>query len=347
MGCSFCNPAKNEEEEVPKPKEYSWDKRPKINPSDFIIANFKGEDVCRVPGSVNGQQLVIQNCSNNMIFVLDFSDSITIDDCTNSKIVLGPVKGSVFVRDCIDCVLVVPCGQFRLRDCHRLDIFLHCATQPIIESSTHIRFACIRLQYDLLKEHMKTAGLSPFNNLWNKVHDFTPVDGDGNWHKLPERVRLQDYVTPPFPPELRNVGWTVSGESRSLPLNLGETDYQGKEICFVLIFGNGGNQQQDIALDILSALLAINKKIVLLSSREVQLQCADGSAMSLESEEAKKLEQGPVCGMVIGGENCAQSSLQILQNLRFQGNVYINHDPFSAPKQAYSFHQCAAMHLGC
>ncbi|KAE8746650.1 hypothetical protein FOCC_FOCC006634 [Frankliniella occidentalis] len=347
MGCSFCNPAKDEEEEVQKPKEYSWDKKPKIDPSDFIIANYKGEDVCRVPGSVNGQQLVIQNCSNNMIFVLDCIDSINIDDCTNSKIILGPIKGSVFVRDCIDCVLVVPCGQFRLRDSHRLDIFLHCATQPIIESSTHIRFACIRLHYDLLTDHMKTAGLSSFNNLWNNVHDFTPVDGDGNWHQLPEKVRLQDYITPPFPPQLRDVGWTVTGESKALPVNLGETDYFGKEICLILVFSDEENHQSDVALDFLSALLAINKKCALLSSREVQLQSADASAMGLGSEEAKKLEQGPVCGLIIGGDNCAQSSLQVLQNFSIRGNVYVNHDPITAPKQAHSFQQCAAMHLGC
>lgn len=61
----------------------------------------------------------------------------------------------MFVRDCLDCVLVVPCGQFRLRDSHRLDVFLQCATQPIIESSTHIRFACIRLQYNDLKGTVK------------------------------------------------------------------------------------------------------------------------------------------------------------------------------------------------
>lgn len=69
------------------------DSRPKINPNDFIISNLKGEDTCRVSGSVNGQQFVIQNCSNSMIFVLDYIDSINIDDCTNCKIVLGPVKG--------------------------------------------------------------------------------------------------------------------------------------------------------------------------------------------------------------------------------------------------------------
>lgn len=64
-----------------------------MDASEFIIRNFNGEDLCRLAGSMNGQQLVIQNCSNCMIFILDYVDSINIDDCANCKIVLGPVKG--------------------------------------------------------------------------------------------------------------------------------------------------------------------------------------------------------------------------------------------------------------
>ena len=69
------------------------DRRPEVDTNNFIIRNFSNEDLCRLTGAVNGQQLVIQNCSNCMIFILDHIDSINIDDCANCKIVLGPVKG--------------------------------------------------------------------------------------------------------------------------------------------------------------------------------------------------------------------------------------------------------------
>jgi len=58
---------------------------------------------------------------------------------------------SVFLRECIDSAFVLPCSQFRARDCHRCDVFLYCATQPIIESSAHMRFACLRMFYNELK----------------------------------------------------------------------------------------------------------------------------------------------------------------------------------------------------
>lgn len=346
MGCSFCNPAKDEEEEVPKPKEYSWDKKPRVNPSDFIIANFKGEDVCRLPGSVNGQQLVIQNCSNSIIFVLDVIDSINIDDCTHCKIVLGPVKGSVFVRDSSHCVLVVPCGQFRMRDNHHLDVFLHCATQPIIESSTHIKFACIRLQYDRLKEHMKMAGLSPFNNLWSDVHDFTPADGDENWCSLPSKVRLQDYITPPFPPQLRDAGWSITADSEVIPQSLGVSDFSESNVYFLLVFGDSGNQQSEIALEFLSALSLLNGDCELLSSREVHLQSVDAPSMGFGPNEEEKLKDGPVVGLVIGGLNCFESCTQVLEQLNIQSKVYSSPDPSTAAKQASCFLQCAAVHRG-
>ena len=38
------------------------DKRERVDPKDFTIENLKGETVGRVPGTVNGQQFIIQNC---------------------------------------------------------------------------------------------------------------------------------------------------------------------------------------------------------------------------------------------------------------------------------------------
>lgn len=258
------------------------------------------------------------------------------------------MKGSVFVRDCLDCVLVVPCGQFRLRDSHQLDIFLHCATQPIIESSTHIRLACIRLQYDKLKEHMKMAGLSVFNNLWSNIHDFTPVDGDGNWRKLPHRVRLQEYITPPFPPQLRNAGWTVTADSKVIPISVGVTDgFCDQEICFVLVFGDNENRQKDLALDFVLCFLDIDDQSAFLTSREVQLQESDGIQMGLEPSCAQKLEDGPVVGLILGGPNCVETCTRVRGRQNLSTEVCFSEDTSVSVKQASTFLQIASMHLGC
>ena len=125
------------------------------------------------------------------------------------------LQGSVFVRDCSDCVVVSACGQFRTRDCKKVDVFLCSATQPIIEattgarrgilplpvnpvprsteqqlSSSRHRFACFQFSYPSLGAQFAAAGLSPHNNLWWNVHDFTPVDCGRNWSLLGECYKV-------------------------------------------------------------------------------------------------------------------------------------------------------------
>ncbi|XDV35667.1 hypothetical protein PO909_005565 [Leuciscus waleckii] len=138
------------------PKQYSWDKREKVDPKDFMLTGLKNETVGRLPGKLNGQQFVIQDCENCNIYVFDHSATITIDDCVNCRIMLGPVKGSVFFRDCKDIKCVVACQQFRTRDCKKMDVFLCCATQPIIESSTGMKFGCCRSIVPITKGGRRT-----------------------------------------------------------------------------------------------------------------------------------------------------------------------------------------------
>ena len=50
---------------------------------------------------------------------------------------------------------------------------------------------------------------------------------------------------------------------------------------------------------------------MLLTSREVQLQSTDATAMQLGSDEEKWLEDGPVVGLIIGGHDSIQSCLEV------------------------------------
>ena len=69
------------------------DKRDAVNLKDYTIENTEGGEVWRLPGSVNGQQFVIQNCKNSSIYVFDHINTVTIDDCINCKIILAAVTG--------------------------------------------------------------------------------------------------------------------------------------------------------------------------------------------------------------------------------------------------------------
>ena len=124
---------------------------------------------------------MIRNNQNCTVYILDHLAQISIDDCKNCKFLIGPCKGSVFIRDCSDCSFALICQQFRTRDCRKISTFMLCATQPIIESSTYMKFGCLTLDYKGLDEHMKKANITPFNNNWNNIHDFTPVPGESNF----------------------------------------------------------------------------------------------------------------------------------------------------------------------
>lgn len=116
---------------------------------------------------------MLQSCK---ILILDYTAAVTIDDCVNCFILLGPVKSrfvaldfskfgnnypshrnhvlhqhvvinSVFLRDSTDCKVAMSCQQFRSRDCKRIELFLHCTTQPIIEASVAMKFACLQCYY--------------------------------------------------------------------------------------------------------------------------------------------------------------------------------------------------------
>lgn len=208
-----------------------------VDPKDYMLTGLKDATVGRLPGKLNGQQFVIQECENCNIFVFDHSATITIDDCINCRIVLGPVKGSVFFRDCKDIKCVVACQQFRTRDCKKMDVFLCCATQPIIESSTGMKFGCFQYYYPELAFHFKDAGLSIFNNNWSNIHDFTPVSEQNNWSLLPEASSVLDFVPAPDAETDFKIVRVSADPARSIvPLTKGGRRKDSEESCLFVFF---------------------------------------------------------------------------------------------------------------
>lgn len=49
-----------------------------------------------MPGEINGEQFIIQNCKNSTICLYDFTNTVLIDDCQECTIFVGPVIGRYF-----------------------------------------------------------------------------------------------------------------------------------------------------------------------------------------------------------------------------------------------------------
>nr|XP_021523237.1 protein XRP2 isoform X1 [Aotus nancymaae] len=276
MGCFFSKRRKADRESRPeneeeRPKQYSWDQREKVDPKDYMFSGLKDETVGRLPGTVAGQQFLIQDCENCNIYIFDHSATITIDDCTNCIIFLGPVKGSVFFRNCRDCKCTLACQQFRVRDCRKLEVFLCCATQPIIESSSNIKFGCFQWYYPELAFQFKDAGLSIFNNTWSDIHDFTPVSGELNWSLLPEDAVVQDYVPVPTTEELKAVRVSTEANRSIVPISWGHRQKSSDESCLVVLFA--GDYTIANARKLIDKM--VGKGFFLVQTKEVSVKAED------------------------------------------------------------------------
>jgi hypothetical protein len=183
-------------------KEYSWDKRRAEAQSegtpfqqkvvDMIVTGQTGQSVVRSGGQVTGQQFMAEDCVGCVFAVVDRADSVVIESCRDCVVFLGPVAGSVFLRGCSGVRVVAACRQLRIRDCEGLDILLHCATLPVVESSKRVRFGCWSLgdlgAYPGYSAQLSQASMSPFSNFWSEIHDFTP--SAGSWSLLPAATTM-------------------------------------------------------------------------------------------------------------------------------------------------------------
>uniref|UniRef100_A0A287BR43 Protein XRP2 n=1 Tax=Sus scrofa TaxID=9823 RepID=A0A287BR43_PIG len=327
MGCFFSKRQKAEKESQPegeeeRPKQYSWDQREKVDPKDFMFSGLKDETVGRLPGKVAGQQFLIQDCENCNIYIFDHSATVTIDDCTNCVIFLGPVKGSVFFRNCRDCKCALACQQFRVRDCRKLEVFLCCATQPIIESSTHIKFGCFQWYYPELAFQFKDAGLSIFNNTWSNIHDFTPVSGELNW-----TIRL-----------------STEASKSIVPVSRGQRQKNSDESCLVVLFA--GDYTIANARKLIDEM--VGKGFFLVQTKEVSMKAEDAQRVFREKapDFLPLLNKGPVIALEFNGDGAVEGC-QLIVNEIFNGTkMFVSESKETAPGDVDSFYNFADIQMG-
>uniref|UniRef100_A0A8I3WS22 Protein XRP2 n=1 Tax=Callithrix jacchus TaxID=9483 RepID=A0A8I3WS22_CALJA len=315
--------------EVSKKKKHQ-----KVDPKDYMFSGLKDETVGRLPGTVAGQQFLIQDCENCNIYIFDHSATITIDDCTNCIIFLGPVKGS--------CTLA--CQQFRVRDCRKLDVFLCCATQPIIESSSNIKFGCFQWYYPELAFQFKDAGLSIFNNTWSNIHDFTPVSGELNWSLLPEDAVVQDYVPVPTTEELKAVRVSTEANRSIVPISRGHRRKSSDESCLVVLFA--GDYTIANARKLIDKM--VGKGFSLVQTKEVSMKAEDAQRVYREkaADFLPLLNKGPVIALEFNGDGAVEGC-QLIINDTFNGTkMFVSESKETASRDVDSFYNFADIQMG-
>ncbi|KAK1167603.1 protein XRP2-like [Acipenser oxyrinchus oxyrinchus] len=352
MGCLFSKKSKRKPEkeqaetttDEEAPKQYSWDKREKVDPKDYMLTGLKDETVGRLPGTLNGQQFAIQDCENCNIYVFDHSATITIDDCTNCRLFLGPVKGSVFFRDCKDCKCVVACQQFRTRDCKKMEVFLSCATQPIIESSSGMRFSCFQYYYPELAFQFKDASLSIFNNNWSNIHDFTPVSGETNWSLLPEDTAVQDCVPLPDTDGFKAVRVSTEASRSIVPITSGQRRKNSDESCLFVFFA--GDYTTANARKLTDEM--VGKGFILVQTKEVSMRPEDANRVFHQNAEdyTSLIEKGPVVALEFNGDGAVEACRSMASDVFSSAKVYVSENKASACRDVDNFFNFADMQMG-
>ena len=302
----------------------SLDPKPKLDPKDFIFLKRKGEKLVKAPGTINGQQFVIDSCEDCEIYVLDMCDSLMIDDCKNCKIVVGPTTGSIFIRDCEECTCVFMCRQYRCRDCKNIDTYLHVTTRPIIETSTNMRFGCWDFHYEGLKEQMDKAGISVYQNFWSHIYNFNP--DSATWSLLPAEDTSAGVLDPlPDFPELAGVAEQLADGARP-PLCVktwGERPPADmlsggeEEGCLVMI----PSADAHMAAEVLQ--MADSAKVLLVRTNICQLNEAwlkpflDTGGAAVNDEGVKALVTGKCVGLEFGGAGCVDALRGIASSAGF------------------------------
>ncbi|XP_033638770.1 protein XRP2-like isoform X1 [Asterias rubens] len=323
MGCPCSKTEDKKEEETPK--VYSWDRKDRPDPKDYKIEDLNGETVGRVPGKVDGQQFIIKNCQNCNIYIFDHSATITIDKCQDCNIFLGPIKGSIFLRNCTNCKAVIACQQFRTRDCKSIDVFLHCSSQPIIETSTKIRFGCFQYHYPELADQFAKSNLSPYCNTWDTIHDFSPMPDEQNWSQLPESAEVSDYLPLPTTEQFQSMTISTSADDSVVPLTLGGKKHKGSKSSLVAFFKDPSSDQR---LRKFINEMRNEGSCSLVRTTEVNMDA--GMVTRLFGEDNRYISaatNGPVVGLEFAGANTAQKCQEVAQPLIGDSIVYLPQSP--------------------
>ena len=84
----------------------------------YSFKNKKGSPFpdAKMPGTIDGQMFVIEDCEDTELVVMDHCEQVQIDNVKNSKIFIGACESSIFIRNCENCTFYVACRQLRLRE---------------------------------------------------------------------------------------------------------------------------------------------------------------------------------------------------------------------------------------
>ncbi|KAF2007939.1 TBCC-domain-containing protein [Amniculicola lignicola CBS 123094] len=139
---------------------------------------------------------------------------LTLKHIKESLVVCGQVSGPAHITGVERSVLVVACRQFRMHASKDVDVYLHCASRPIIEDCENIRFSP-------LPETYVSPEIASLQNQWDQIDDFKWLKSEPSPHFsiLPPSDRVTEQVWKDVVPGDHSVG--LDDVLRAVSVNIG------------------------------------------------------------------------------------------------------------------------------
>ncbi|CAK9014233.1 Protein XRP2 [Durusdinium trenchii] len=164
---------------------------PDLNP--FFISRWSGDIILRKPGSLNRQQVNLEELSKCEVYICDISGQVFVDSCKDSLILLGPCDGPACFRNCEGCTFWAAAQQIRLKECKSCTLYIYAKTPPTMLDCEDILVAPWCASYANCKEHFEAAAFPVEVNYWNALFDFSGTSEKCHWQicALHEVVQLK------------------------------------------------------------------------------------------------------------------------------------------------------------
>eukprot|EP01134_Creolimax_fragrantissima_P004748 CFRG4748T1 len=166
-----------------KPFSLQYTHIPNSNQTSVTVEGGRGHDIILKREELSGE-VCISNLTDCNVYLDGQCTSVRIRDVLRCHIYTGVVSQSVMVFNANECVLQLACGQVRVHDTTKTDLFLLVASNPIIEDSNGLRFGKYTYDFDDNERNILERGLDKDSDLWKAVLDFQwqhPGKPSPNW----------------------------------------------------------------------------------------------------------------------------------------------------------------------
>uniref|UniRef100_A0A1B6C9N1 Uncharacterized protein n=1 Tax=Clastoptera arizonana TaxID=38151 RepID=A0A1B6C9N1_9HEMI len=193
-------------------------------------------------------------------------------------------------------------------------------------------------------DHFSTAFLSPFNNSWYDIHDFTPTQGGHNWSILPNKTSILDYLQPPA--AHGNLRISLNKNDSIVPVTTGIfnqlTDVS--EACLVVFFFDG--REENTASTFIRKFNHDMPDAKLLTTKKVLLSPRDAEIIFGTTTYNQVTTRGPLIGLVVVGQQVNSYCQKAVSEITSETDkIYVSNDQRTSTVQVDTFINVSNMNL--